>query len=265
MSRTLHHGQIVDLHQSRVFPGEIEVTDGRIAAIRETNSNKTPGFLSPGLVDAHVHIESSMLAPAEFARIAVIHGTVGTVSDPHEIANVLGIEGVRVMQRLAEKTPCKIHFGIPSCVPATGFETAGATLGPAEVEELCRDPKLLYLSEMMNFPGVIQRDPAVLAKLEAARRHGKRIDGHAPGLRGDQLRAYVAAGIETDHECFQLDPQIPRGDARGRQSDLLRQVTSRFSMPPSFSSSRNSLSRSGPSTTRIITSASFADSAATKT
>jgi adenine deaminase len=205
MSRTLHHGQIVDLHQSRVFPGEIEVNDGRIAAIRETNSTDTSGFLSPGLVDAHVHIESSMLAPAEFARIAVIHGTVGTVSDPHEIANVLGIEGVRVMQRLAEKTPCKIHFGIPSCVPATGFETAGATLGPAEVEELCRDPKLLYLSEMMNFPGVIQRDPAVLAKLEAARRHGKRIDGHAPGLRGDQLRAYVAAGIETDHECFQLD------------------------------------------------------------
>ena len=205
MSRTLHRGQIVDLHGSRVFPGEIEVVDGRIAAIRETNSNETPGFLSPGLVDAHVHIESSMLAPAEFARIAVIHGTVGTVSDPHEMANVLGIEGVRVMQRLAEKTPCKIHFGIPSCVPATGFETAGATLGPAEVEELCRDPKLLYLSEMMNFPGVIQRDPAVLAKLEAARRHGKRIDGHAPGLRGDLLRAYVAAGIETDHECFQLD------------------------------------------------------------
>jgi adenine deaminase len=205
MSRSLHRGQIVDLHGSRIFPGEIEVFDGRIAAVKETSLSDTPGFLCPGLVDAHVHIESSMLAPAEFARIAVIHGTIGTVSDPHEIANVLGIEGVSVMQRLARKTPCKIHFGIPSCVPATSFETAGATLGPAEVEELCGDPELLYLSEVMNFPGVIQRDPVVLAKLSAARRHGKRIDGHAPGLRGDPLRAYVAAGIETDHECVQLD------------------------------------------------------------
>ncbi len=203
--RSLHRGQIVDLHQDRVYPGEIEVEAGRIVALRETPSPQKAGFLAPGLVDAHVHIESSMLAPAEFARIAVIHGTVGTVSDPHEIANVLGLEGVRVMQRLAAQTPCKIHLGIPSCVPATGFETAGAELGPAEIEELCQDPSLLYLSEMMNFPGVCQRDPLVMAKLEIARRYGKRIDGHAPGLRGDPLRAYVRAGIETDHECYELD------------------------------------------------------------
>ena len=200
----LHRGQIIDLQQGRIFPGELEVIAGRIAAIRETPTSE-PGFLSPGLVDAHVHLESSMLAPAEFARIAVIHGTVGTVSDPHEIANVLGVEGVRVMQRLAARTPLKIHYGIPSCVPATQFETAGATLGPAEVEALCRDPSLLYLSEMMNFPGVCQRDPEVMTKLEIARRHGKRIDGHAPGLRGAALRAYVSAGIETDHECCDLE------------------------------------------------------------
>jgi len=146
-----------------------------------------------------------MLTPPEFARIAVIHGTVGTVSDPHEIANVLGIEGVRYMQQLAAKTPCKIHFGIPSCVPATNFETAGANLGPAAVEELCRDESLLYLSEMMNFPGVIHRDPEVMEKLALAKKYGKRIDGHAPGLRGEDLQKYVSAGIETDHECFQID------------------------------------------------------------
>jgi adenine deaminase len=129
MSRTLHRGEIVDLQSGRIFPGESEVAGGRIAAIRETAAALEPGFLSPGLVDAHIHLESTLLTPAEFARIAVIHGTVGTVSDPHEIANVLGIEGVRLMQQLATQTPCKIHFGIPSCVPATQFETAGAELG----------------------------------------------------------------------------------------------------------------------------------------
>lgn len=202
---TTHRGQIIDLEQSRIYPGVIDVTDGRIAAVREDGSVTDQGYLCPGFVDAHVHIESSMLTPPEFARIAVIHGTVGTVSDPHEIANVLGLEGVRYMQRLAATTPCKIHFGIPSCVPATNFETAGAVMGPDAIEELCRDASLLYLSEMMNFPGVIHRDPLVMEKLAIAKRHGKRIDGHAPGLRGADLAAYVGAGIETDHECFQID------------------------------------------------------------
>ncbi len=202
---TTHRGQIIDLEQSRIYPGVIEATDGRISAVREDGSVTEQGYLCPGFVDAHVHIESSMLTPPEFARIAVIHGTVGTVSDPHEIANVLGLEGVRYMQRLAATTPCKIHFGIPSCVPATNFETAGAVMGPDAIEELCRDASLLYLSEMMNFPGVIHRDPVVMEKLAIAKRHGKRIDGHAPGLRGPDLAAYVGAGIETDHECFQID------------------------------------------------------------
>lgn len=202
---TFHSGQIVDIANRLIYPGTIEVRDAKIAAVREDSHATGHGFLCPGFIDAHVHIESSMLTPPEFARIAVTHGTTGTVSDPHEIANVLGVEGVRYMQRLAAQTPCKIHFGIPSCVPATDFETAGATLGAADVEELCRDPSLLYLSEVMNFPGVIHREPAVMRKLEAAKRHGKRIDGHAPGLRGDDLKAYVAAGIETDHECFLID------------------------------------------------------------
>ena len=201
----LLRGQIIDIPNQRIFPGAIEITDGKIAAVREDNTVTEPGYLCPGFIDAHVHIESSMLTPPEFARIAVIHGTVGTVSDPHEIANVLGLEGVRYMQKLAAQTPCKIHFGIPSCVPATNFETAGATLGPDAVEELCRDESLVYLSEMMNFPGVIHRDPEVMQKIEIAKKYGKRIDGHAPGLRGEDLKKYVSAGIETDHECFQID------------------------------------------------------------
>ena len=198
-------GQIIDIPNQRIFPGVIEIADRKIVALREDQSVTDPGYLCPGFIDAHVHIESSMLTPPEFARIAVTHGTVGTVSDPHEIANVLGIEGVRYMQKLAAQTPCKIHFGIPSCVPATNFETAGATLGPDSIEELCRDKSLLYLSEMMNFPGVIHRDPEVMKKIEIAKQYGKRIDGHAPGLRGEDLKKYVSAGIETDHECFQID------------------------------------------------------------
>jgi adenine deaminase len=198
-------GQIIDIPNERIFPGVIDIADGTIVSIREDRSVTDPGYLCPGFIDAHVHIESSMLTPPEFARIAVAHGTVGTVSDPHEIANVLGLEGVRYMQRLAAQTPCKIHFGIPSCVPATNFETAGATLGPDAIEELCRDDSLVYLSEMMNFPGVIHRDPEVMKKLEIAKKYAKRIDGHAPGLRGEDLKKYVSAGIETDHECFQID------------------------------------------------------------
>lgn len=205
-TRTTHRGQIVDLHSKRMFAGEIEVNQGHITAVRELPSvPASEGFLCPGLIDAHIHIESSMLSPAEFARIAVIHGTVGTVSDPHEIANVLGTDGVRAMQKMASITPCKIHLGIPSCVPATDFESAGATIDAVAIEELCKDPSLIYLAEMMNFPGVVHRDPDVMAKIEIARRYGKPIDGHAPGLRGPDLQTYVAAGITTDHECTCLE------------------------------------------------------------
>lgn len=204
-TETRHSGQIVDIAAERIFPGTIFVRDGKIHRIEEDASVTDPTFLCPGFVDAHVHIESSMLPPPGFARLAVIHGTTATVSDPHEIANVLGIEGVRYMQRESARTPLKIHLGIPSCVPATPFETAGALMGPDVIAELCRDESLIYLSEMMNFPGVVHGDPEVMEKLALAKRHHKRIDGHAPGLRGEALKTYVAAGIETDHECFQID------------------------------------------------------------
>lgn len=206
--------QLLDLHNSRIYPAEITVADGKITRIRETD--KTPeleGFLMPGFVDAHVHVESSMLPPTEFARMAVVHGTVATVSDPHEIANVLGIAGVQFMLDNATHTPFKFCFGAPSCVPATSFETAGAALDAAAVEGLLENPAIGYLSEMMNFPGVLHNDAQVMAKIAAARRIGKPVDGHAPGLRGDDARRYFAAGITTDHECFTYE--------EGREKALL--------------------------------------------
>jgi adenine deaminase len=195
---------IVDVIHGRIFPGTIYWKDGRIERI-EPDEGKYDTFVTPGFVDAHVHIESSMLVPSEFARLASVHGTVATVSDPHEIANVLGIAGVRYMTTNALMTKMKFYFGAPSCVPATVFETAGASLGVAEVAELCADTRIKYLSEVMNFPGVINGDPGMLGKIEAAKRLGRRIDGHAPGLRGEAARKYFAAGVETDHECYSIE------------------------------------------------------------
>ena len=194
---------LVNLHERRIYPAEIDMANGRITAIREiADAPDDAGYLLPGFVDAHVHVESSMLPPAEFARMAVVHGTVATVSDPHEIANVLGVAGVQYMLDDARRVPLKFCFGAPSCVPATAFETAGATLDARAVEQLLQNPAIGYLSEMMNFPGVLFSDAAVMAKIAAAKRLGKPVDGHAPGLRGDDARRYFAAGITTDHECF---------------------------------------------------------------
>ena len=194
-------GRIVDPLGRRIYSGSIYFENGRITRVIEEEV-ESENYILPGFVDAHVHVESSMLVPSEFARIAVVHGTVATVSDPHEIANVLGIDGVRYMIEDGERTPFKFAFGAPSCVPATQFEIAGAVLGVEEVEELLRDERILYLSEMMNYPGVIYNDPDVHAKIEIARRLGKPIDGHAPGLRGEGLQTYCSAGITTDHESF---------------------------------------------------------------
>ncbi|MEI7662967.1 MAG: adenine deaminase, partial [Bacteroidota bacterium] len=162
-------------------------------------------FILPGLIDAHIHVESSMLIPSEFARLAVVHGTVGTVSDPHEIANVLGVSGVKFMIENGNSVPFKFNFGAPSCVPATPFETAGAELGIEEVEALLQMPEIKYLSEMMNFPGVLYNDPVVMAKIAAAKKAGKPVDGHAPGVTGENAGKYIAAGISTDHECFTIE------------------------------------------------------------
>jgi adenine deaminase len=202
-------GLLVDLHQRRIFPAEVVVEGGRIAAICEVPS-APERFLLPGFVDAHVHIESSMLPPAEFARLAVRHGTVATVSDPHEIANVLGLAGVEFMLGNAARTAFKFCFGASPCVPATDFETAGARLDLAAVTALLARPEIGYLSEVMNWPGVLAGDADMLAKIAAAKAAGKRVDGHAPGLRGEDAARYAAAGIETDHECYTLEEALDK-------------------------------------------------------
>jgi len=197
-------GQIVDIKNRRIYAGEISIENGIITSIIEKNHH-VKNYILPGFIDAHIHIESSMLVPSEFAKIAVLHGTVATISDPHEIANVLGITGVHYMIENGKKVPLKFHFGAPSCVPATSFESAGAIIDSDGIKELMASPDIYYLSEMMNYPGVIYDDPEVLKKLEWAKYYGKPIDGHAPGLRGDLIRKYISEGITTDHECFTYD------------------------------------------------------------
>jgi len=238
-------GRLVDILKQNIYPATITVEDGMIQSVTPmTSSGNTAAepspssaagiparpdhsavasdigrslerpltgpFILPGFIDAHVHIESSLLIPSEFARLAVVHGTVATVSDPHEIANVCGLPGVEFMIRNGHSVPFHFNFGAPSCVPATRFETAGATLDAKKVEELLSRPEIKYLSEMMNFPGVLHKDPEVMEKIAAAQRLGKPIDGHAPGLRGQQAREYIAAGISTDHECFTAEEALDK-------------------------------------------------------
>ena len=224
-------GSIVDVLNQRIFPGTIHVENGRITSVAEESVSETHLIL-PGLIDAHIHIESSMLVPTEFARAAVVHGTVATVSDPHEIANVLGMRGVDFMLSNAEQSPFKFHFSAPSCVPATPFETAGAELSAPEIETLLQRPDIVSLSEMMNVPGVLNDAEDVNEKLRLARIAGKVVDGHAPGLRGEAVKKYVEAGITTDHECFSLaealeklslgmQVQIREGSAARNLDDLI--------------------------------------------
>jgi adenine deaminase len=201
----------VDILHRNIFQATVNF-DTKIREIVFLSDEFDPAipFILPGFIDAHVHIESSMLIPAEFARLAVVHGTVATVSDPHEIANVCGMEGVRFMLSNGKTVPFKFNFGAPSCVPATTFETAGAMLDSSSVKTLLEDPDILYLSEMMNFPGALQGDPEVMKKIAAAHTLGKPVDGHAPGLRGEDARNYIARGISTDHECFTLEEALEK-------------------------------------------------------
>lgn len=194
-------GHIIDVRNRVTFSGEITITGKRITNIEKVEDVPNQ-YILPGFIDAHIHIESSMLVPAEFARLAVVHGTVATVSDPHEIGNVMGVAGVEYMIENGNQVNFKFNFGAPSCVPATTFETAGAEITPEEVEYLLKKPEVKYLAEMMNWPGVLFNDETVYQKLDIAKRLGKPIDGHAPGLRGDQAEQYIKAGISTDHECF---------------------------------------------------------------
>ena len=196
-------GQLIDIHERQIYPAEITVSNGLISRIVRIAS-APDRYILPGLTDAHIHIESSMVTPGSFALAAVSRGTIAVVSDPHEIANVLGIPGIKYMINDAAGVPLKFFFGAPSCVPATSFESSGATIGSVEIKHLLEVDEIKYLAEMMNFPGVIYNDTEVWKKIEIAHKLNKPIDGHAPGLNGDQLRKYVSAGITTDHECTTL-------------------------------------------------------------
>ena len=214
-------GNIVDIPAKNIFYGEIAVENGKILSIRDISTpNPKPqtsnlptgqaGYILPGFIDSHVHVESSMLVPSEFAKLAVVHGTVGTISDPHEIANVCGMAGVEFMIENGKTVPFKFHFGAPSCVPATIFETAGAALNAGEVDKLLQKEEINYLSEMMNFPGVLYGDEEVHKKIASAKKYGKPVDGHAPGLRGADAKKYIDAGISTDHECFTAEEALDK-------------------------------------------------------
>ncbi|GAB3530357.1 adenine deaminase [Pontibacter brevis] len=202
-------GRIVNIQRQEIYEGTVHVSNGRISKIVREATAAT-NYILPGFVDAHVHIESSMLVPSEFARLAVPHGTVATVSDPHEIGNVLGLKGVEYMIENGNKVPFKFYFGAPSCVPATPFETAGAEITAADIEKLFQRDEIKYLAEMMNWPGTLQRAPDVMKKIALAQKYGKVVDGHAPGLRGEDARQYASAGISTDHECFTAEEALDK-------------------------------------------------------
>lgn len=210
MSEKSLSGTIVDLHNKKTFPGTVFFDHGKITRIRKDDKPLDGRYILPGFVDAHVHVESSMLIPTEFARLASVHGTVATVSDPHEIGNVLGLKGIRYMIQNGKKCPFNFYFGASSCVPATAFETAGAEIAPEAIRELFEKDGLVYLSEMMNFPGVLHNDPVVMEKIRIAKEFNRPIDGHAPGLRGEEARKYIEAGISTDHECFTLEEALDK-------------------------------------------------------
>ncbi len=209
MQTTTLQGQYVDILNKRIYPATVLIHEGLILSITETNEAPSQ-FILPGFIDSHVHIESSMLVPSSFARLAVVHGTIGTISDPHEIANVCGLEGVQYMIENGKKVPFHFFFGAPSCVPATQFETAGASIDSVATATLLASPDIYYLSEMMNFPGVLHQDSEVMQKIKAAHQIGKPVDGHAPGLMGDLAKQYIEAGISTDHECFTIEEAVDK-------------------------------------------------------
>jgi adenine deaminase len=209
MQTTTIHGQYVDILNKRIYPATVLIQEGVIASITECKEAPNQ-FILPGFIDSHVHIESSMLVPSSFARLAVVHGTIGTISDPHEIANVCGLEGVQYMIDNGKKVPFHFFFGAPSCVPATAFETAGANIDSVATAKLLASPDIYYLSEMMNFPGVLHQDAEVMQKIKAAHAIGKPVDGHAPGLMGEQAKQYIEAGISTDHECFTMEEAVDK-------------------------------------------------------
>lgn len=207
-------GWLVDLFINEIYPAEIIYSESEILQINPLKESDVPlQYILPGFVDAHIHVESSMLSPFEFARKACVHGTIATISDPHEIANVCGMEGIHFMIDHSKNAPVKIFYGAPSCVPATNFETSGAVIDSKDIAQLMNNKDIWYLSEVMNYPGVLNNDPELMAKIQAAKDAGKPIDGHAPGLKGDLAHQYAAHGITTDHECFSLEEALDKIDA----------------------------------------------------
>lgn len=202
-------GQYIDISKREIYPADILIENGIIISI--TPCIEAPDhYIMPGFVDAHIHIESSMLIPTEFSKLALVHGTIGTVSDPHEIANVLGIKGIDFMIENAKLSPLKCLFGAPSCVPATSFEHSGASISADDIHQLLSRDDIGYLSEMMNFPGVLNNDEEILKKMSSARFFNKPIDGHAPGLLGNDAKTYISHGISTDHECTSLQEALDK-------------------------------------------------------
>ncbi|WP_338815456.1 adenine deaminase (plasmid) [Bernardetia sp. Wsw4-3y2] len=206
---------LVNIAEKSIFPAQLTIKEGKIHSVKKLektkdSNNEIKNYALCGFIDSHIHIESSMLVPSKFAKMAVVHGTVATVSDPHEIANVMGMEGVEFMVNDGNKVPFNFFFGAPSCVPATIFETAGATISVEDIEKLMSQPHIKYLSEMMNYPAALARDPEVMAKIAAAQKYGKPTDGHAPGLRGEEAKKYIEAGISTDHECFTAEEALDK-------------------------------------------------------
>ncbi|MGQ1889514.1 adenine deaminase [Thermophagus sp. OGC60D27] len=202
-------GNIIDIHNFEIYPGEVCFSAKGINKIRPISFSDGP-FILPGLIDAHVHIESSMLVPSGFSRLVVPRGTIGVVTDPHEIGNVLGVKGVEYMIEEAKNTPLKVFFGAPSCVPATNLESSGAVIGPEEVEYLLDKKEIYLLSEMMNYVGVVHKDKDVWRKIESALDRHLPVDGHVPGIMGEDLKKYASAGISTDHECFTLKEALEK-------------------------------------------------------
>ncbi len=215
----LREAQVMDVFSGKIERKDVAIREGYVAALgldfpaQETFHLKG-AYLLPGFIDAHIHLESSLVSPAQFCKAALVRGTTAIIADPHEMANVLGVEGVEYMLRITRHLPMDIFFTAPSCVPATPLETSGATLGARELDSLLDHPRVVGLGEVMNFPGVIQGDPQTLEKIHLALERGKKVDGHAPGLTGEALSAYVAPGITSDHECIHLkeaEEKLKRG------------------------------------------------------
>ena len=205
-------GNIIDVHTNQIYPGKIFVSNGKILKIEKSNQIYST-FISPGFIDAHVHIESSMLTPEHFSDLIISKGTLAIVNDPHEIANVMGERGVRFMIDNSRKARVKCFFGIPSCVPATPFDSAGEIISTEMTERLAATKEFVCLSEMMDIPGVLNESPEVVQKIKIAKKYHLKIDGHAPLLSGEALKKYVQAGISTDHECSNLDEALEKIDA----------------------------------------------------